>query len=798
MDRLGVTPIGAAVAFGSGIAVASWPGWLDEGVGPWLWLVAGALAVVVAVCRRVRPLAWVMLIAAGVARGVVAPPSPPPGATPDDRGEDRIAGIVGGPVVVTASLTGAPVDTGDTVVWLWSVTPVVPGERVAATGLVHSARGYLDPGSPDRTRALAARGADWEMTARTLEVQGDEPGWTDLAWRWSAALQRRWAAEIAHPCEDAACEAAAPDPGRAALAGITVGARGDVPAALDARWRALGIYHVLSVSGLHLAVVAGLAYALLRKLVAASPLGGRSRPARWAAPVALVLAAGYTLVTGAQLATLRSLAVVALVLVGAMLDRPVRLGDALGAAALGLLAWRPADLYDPSFQLSFVAATTLALLPRRPPVDAAGRLARARDWLGRGVATSLWVTLTTAPITAYHFHQVAPGGVVGNLVLAPVVEIVALPLALAGVVVGELWAAAGHLLVDVAAALVGWVDDAAGLAARVVPVGTVAVASALTMAALVALSLGLARRPARGWRDAMVWLALCTGWAFARDPAPAGALRVTFLDVGQGDAAIVELPDGATWLVDAGGVPGARDLAAASAPGRAVDAALAVYGRGRVAVAMVSHPHPDHYLGFAAMTTPIDELWTAREDAPAAAATPVQPSTPSLASIEAMVGATVVHPPLGVARSQAGVTLAVWGPHGAEPDDRVATADSVRSVNDNSLVVTVSYAGRTIAFLGDLEAEGEQAAVDAGLPRVDVVKVAHHGSPTSSTPSVIAATHPSVAVISCGAANRFGFPSPAVVERWRASGAEVARTDVDGAVTVTIDATGQLAVARAR
>ena len=123
---------------------------------------------------------------------------------------------------------------------------------------------------------------------------------------------------------------------------------------------------MLSVSGLHLAVVAGLAFALLRRLVAASPLGGRSRPARWAAPIALALAIIYTAVTGAQLATLRSLAVVAIVLVGQMLDRPVRLVDALGAAAIAILVWRPADLFDPSFQLSFVAALTLALLPRKP------------------------------------------------------------------------------------------------------------------------------------------------------------------------------------------------------------------------------------------------------------------------------------------------------------------------------------------------------------------------------------------------------------------------------------------------
>jgi competence protein ComEC len=100
--------------------------------------------------------------------------------------------------------------------------------------------------------------------------------------------------------------------------------------------------------------------------------------------------------------------------------------------------------------------------------------------------------------------------------------------------------------------------------------------------------------------------------------------------------------------------------------------------------------------------------------------------------------------------------------------------------------VELRYAGRSIVFVGDVEAEGEAALVAAGLGHVDVVKVAHHGSPTSSTQDFITATHPEVAVISCGVANTFGFPAASVVARWRAAGADVERTDTSGAITVTI------------
>jgi competence protein ComEC len=112
------------------------------------------------------------------------------------------------------------------------------------------------------------------------------------------------------------------------------------------------------------------------------------------------------------------------------------------------------------------------------------------------------------------------------------------------------------------------------------------------------------------------------------------------------------------------------------------------------------------------------------------------------------------------------------------------------------LVVAVSYGGRTILFAGDLEAEGEEALVAAGVERVAVVKVAHHGSPTSSSAAFVEATAPEVAVISCGVANAFGFPSEDVLARWRGVGARVQRTDLDGAVTVTVGISGALGVSR--
>jgi competence protein ComEC len=776
-------PLAAAIALAAGIVIAPV---LDRfGVDAWpRWVIA---VVVVGIAWRYRAVVLVAAFAIGASRGAQAPVETPAGVVADDRVVDRVVGVMRGPIVRGPRGDGALLepDEGGSGMWIWTEERLVAGERVAVTGLVRTPRGLRDPGMPDRVDATRARGAELELAAREIERLGDAARVEDRVWRWAAATQAKWARAI---------DAAGGDPiGSAALRGIAVGDRGDVPAALDERWRAIGIYHVLSVSGLHLAVVAGLVFGVLRRLVAASRWGGRIRPARWAAPPALMLAIAYTLITGAQLATLRALVVIALALIAQMVDRPLRLVDALGVAALAILVWRPADLLDPSFQLSFVAALTLAL--RQEPLDD-GVPRGVRGWIVRGFATSAWVALTTAPLTAYHFHQVAAGGVIGNLVLTPVIELAALPLGLAGAVfdIGPAIAAASWI--------VGIADRGAEALAVITPVGHVAVAGVVAMTILVTLSLAIATRGLTGSRAAGAWLALCLVWAVGRTPPPAGALRVTFLDVGQGDAALVELPDGAVWLIDAGGHAGARDVAQGAAPGRAIERVLAAYGHARIDLAIVSHPHPDHYLGLAGIAAPIGELWVAAAEATepsrARAQTQGMPGFAAIAEQLAARGTRLGHPPLGISRAQGGVELVVWAPrYQAVADGPLAcAADPVRTVNDNSLVVALRYRGRTVLFTGDIEAEGEDELVAAGVGRADVVKVPHHGSATSSTAALIAATRPALAVISCGRGNSFGFPSREVVDRWRDAGAEIARTDRDGAITVTIDLHGALAIER--
>jgi competence protein ComEC len=743
-----------AFAFAAGVLAAEASGPFRAAPAPWVCALA---LVVLAVRGRPR---WIAAAAIAGAIAVAARGAPVPLAGADDREPDVVRGVV----ARAAATGGVDVDSGGARVRVWTDVHLAPGDRVEVLGRLRTARGYANEGERARD--------GYAMTAIEVRRLGAEPG----LGRWADGVQRAWAREI-----DGTSQAAA------IVRGAVVGDRRAISEDTNARWRAAGVFHVLSVSGLHLAVVALLGFGLVRRIVAGLGVRRHVPPARLAAVPAIGAACAYTAITGGEVATLRALVVVIVVVLGAAIGRAARIGDAIGAAAIALLAARPELVHDISFQLSFTAAGVLAGLGR-------GR----GGWIRRGLVASAWVTAATAPFTAAAFGQIAWGGLAGNLVVTPIIELLVIPATLFGLVVPL---AIGRWLVGAAVAVTAVIDRLVAAIATVTPVVTVVPPTTAELVAWTAAWLvpflaytGRLRR----WRLlALVALAACVGLRAARWTVLAhdGDLVVTFLDVGQGDAAVIETPDGQTWLVDAGGDPGVG-LARGAAPGKAVARFLAARGRTRLDLVIVSHPHPDHYLGLLALAdaVAVDTVLVAVDPDPQ----PDGAFAHVLARLRA-AGARVVVPPLGLAAAAGGARLEVLAPR-YRPDGPplVAAGDPVRSVNDNSLVVAVAYAGRRVLFLGDLEEEGEHELAAAGLARADVVKVAHHGSATSSTAELVAATGAEIAVISCGRGNRFGFPRAIALERWVAAGARVLRTDTAGAVTVTVDPVGAIATTTRR
>jgi competence protein ComEC len=264
------------------------------------------------------------------------------------------------------------------------------------------------------------------------------------------------------------------------------------------------------------------------------------------------------------------------------------------------------------------------------------------------------------------------------------------------------------------------------------------------------------------------------------------ALHVTFLDVGQGDAAVIEAPGGAVAVIDGGGA-----FDEAFDPGeRIVEPFLRARGIARVDLVALSHPHPDHLNGLRRVLArfPVAALWTSGDDG----------ANPQYGQLLELARARGVPTPEPERRALGAMTIEPLGPFVVRAGRDVVAPPPGLTVNDASLVLRGVFAGRAVLFPGDLEADGEGELVgrrDAGQDvRADVLKVPHHGSRTSSSDELVGAVAPSLAVMSLGWRNRFRFPAPEVVARYAARGVRVLRTDRDGAVTVTIEPSGHMTV----
>ena len=262
-----------------------------------------------------------------------------------------------------------------------------------------------------------------------------------------------------------------------------------------------------------------------------------------------------------------------------------------------------------------------------------------------------------------------------------------------------------------------------------------------------------------------------------REGAPTGGLRITALDVGQGDSLLVEFPDGRAMLVDGGGMVGSGiDLGR-----RVLLPELAARRRRRIDIVVVTHPHPDHFLGFltALPELEVGEVW---ESGLASATDP----DGALARLLRTLGdrGAVLRRPAELCRgthSFGGAEVRVLAP--------CPGFDGLASANDNSIVLQLRLGSRSALLVGDAERETEArlVATYGTSLKADLLKVGHHGSRTSSTPAFLAAVAPEVAIISSGVRNRFGHPARVTLDALASRSIDVRRTDRKGAIVFWTD-----------
>jgi competence protein ComEC len=549
------------------------------------------------------------------------------------------------------------------------------------------------------------------------------------------------------------------------VAALVMGRRSGLDPQLRRDFAAAGMVHLLVISGFHVGLLAGWVILVL---------GATGLPPRWGMRLGVLIALGYVAWLGWPAPATRAAVLMAVVVLGRWYQRHWRPDGTLGASALVVLLVDPWAITRIGAWLSFAALAGVVVATRW--VRIAWPVPRAwRDML----AASIGATVATAPLAAAVFGQVALVGVLLNLVAMPLagLAVPAIGLALAAhAMVPPLagaYAAMAAWLLDRLAVLGSWGSSLPGAGVA----GADGFAAALPWCGVALLLLAAIhgratprealRRTAWG-TAAAAWLLLLIptgGMAVGR---PDGQLAITFLAVGQGDAAAIRTPGGHWLVVDVGPADARWD-----AGERVVVPFLRRAGARRVELLVLSHAHRDHAGGVRSLLAALPV---------GAVLDPGEPFDDSdyRQTLDA-IGRRGVDWQVGVAGSEwslDGVTFRVVhpSPHWARRGF---------DLNDDSIVLEVRFGAFSALLAGDAGVHAESAFVGR-VGRVDLLKVGHHGSRTATGTLLLDRLRPEAAVVSLGR-NRYGHPAPETLARLAAAGVATWRTDRDGPVTLTTD-----------
>jgi len=662
------------------------------------------------------------------------------------------------------------------------------GDRVRLSGQLRTLPIQRNPADFDYGTFLAHRGIRATLQIRDGEAVTFLAPTRQLDDRLALAVQIRVRQAVSR---------FVPNPeSKAVLLALLLADRSQLDDATTDTFRETGLMHLLAVSGLHVFLVGLAVFVLLGPLLMRT--GMRRQRVMWIrAATSLGLLAVYVLVTGGSVSVVRAFVMAAIMIIGTALERRRDTLNALGAAAIVLLVWRPTMLFEVGFQLSFSAVAALVTLSPHltQAVPVAWRSGTVGKWITSSSVASIAATLGTAPVLLVHFGRVALGGLVLNLPAIPLTgatlgagigTVVCAPIPWLGETFGALASLCGWLLVQTStlgaetlggAAFTGFLDDGWIIAA----LATLLLAGAFWRRPIARLRLGLA---------ACALVALSLGSSVVRgDASP--QLEAIFLDVGQGDATLLRLPNGRHILIDAGVRSPFSDQGE-----RTVVPHLERYGIRQLDAVVMTHADADHIGGIPSVlqSVSVDRLIHNGQTKDNEIWTELTHTADSLDIEQQIVRAG---DSLDLDPS---VRIRVLGPATApQPGD---------DANDASIVLLVEFGQTRWLLTGDAETAAEAALVAryGSLLRADVVKVGHHGSRTSSSPALVAAASgssvstmpvrlasdtsasgPYFAIVSVAKRNRYGLPNAEPLMRWQTSGAEVLQTADEGAIWLRSD-----------
>lgn len=615
------------------------------------------------------------------------------------------------------------------------------------------------------------------------------------------------------------------------MKGLVIGMQDDLDPDTFQQFSQLGLTHILAISGMHVAVYVGVLLFILKhcRLTKETALS-----------VTLVLVPVYVLLSGAGPSIVRAglMSMIALFAarVGVLKDGL----NILGASALVMLIWNPYMLLSVSFQLSFLV--TLGLMIYVPLVDPL--LKRLPSWLRSAISVTLVAQLVSFPLTIYYFNQFSLLSFAANLIFVPFITFIVLPLGTVALLLGRLWDDAASVLAQVTEQLnnatfyaVEWINGFSGgvLIWRSPSLlwicGYYILLYSLLYAAKRMLDVRNApqymedeTRPLEGvvmprnrnggsgnvwashhlvaapisWNSVIVLLSVVglgiMLYKAYQSESYSGAGMVSYLDIGQGDSILITTPSGAHILVDGGGTMnfGQREEWRLRRSPFEVGAKVLVpllkkRGIHRLDAIILTHGDQDHAGGLQAVLEeiPVSALLFNGTMVDREAYKELMGT-----ALEANVQLYAVHQGMTISPDHATELSFLWPemPNGVETELPLREEQ-----NHDSVAFRLSMNGKSFLFTGDMDLEAEEEIVQTARlngissgPPIDVLKVAHHGSKTSTGDTWLQFWNPAVAVISAGVNNSYGHPNPAVLERLTSNHIRVFRTDTQGEIQMRV------------
>jgi competence protein ComEC len=590
------------------------------------------------------------------------------------------------------------------------------------------------------------------------------------------------------------------DPALGLFLGMVLGEQGFISQDTREAFMDTGTVHIISISGSHLGLIAFLTFFLVKGLALRLPVSWlewvslRITATRLAVLATLPLVTFYTLLAGAEVATVRSWIMILFFLLAVWLGRERNISTYLILAAVLVLIYDPQALFDISFQLSYISVLAIALVIKAKqwssreneepkPVDRS-LPETLRQWLMNTWWISLAVTLATVPIVAYHFNQIAWMGLLANFFVVPYVGFVVVPLGLVSAVVVLMTGAdvlpLSGLNQTALEGLAGIVQVFANLPGVEWHVASPAIVTMLVYYGILVAGLMNVNRVRLRWSCALAVLMILVLWFWSpRLGWNHDMVRVTFLDVGQGDATVIELPDGQVVLIDAGASYSKLDMGQA-----VVGPFLWDQGIRRIDHVIATHPQWDHMggLSWVIKKFEVGHYWSNGVTRENEFFRRVQQAIQEAGLPEHIAWK-------GKEITRAGpCRLKVLNPPFPDKPFPVSRRSSRggSDLNNQSIITKLDCGWHSFLFTADAEREALEGLNQLPHDRAArVVKVPHHGARSSLDREWINQLQTDAAVISVGRHNRYGHPIPAVLEAYREKGIPIYRTDQDGAVQVT-------------